>query len=133
MDSSGVLPDHILSQIEMIDPSRAPLSPAPKKLPGKGKGKIDKGKRPVPPQLPDPGCPCPALRKQVVAGLFLSSPAPPAPVVVHLVDLVFEVGVVWLVSWLVDRARRKEVAKRGGEDVSTAERETVGFFCFGTV
>ena len=29
-DSSGVLPDHILSQIEMIDPSRAPLSPAPK-------------------------------------------------------------------------------------------------------
>ena len=24
-DSSGVLPDHILSQIEMIDPSRAPL------------------------------------------------------------------------------------------------------------
>ena len=30
VDSSGVLPDHILSQIEMIDPSRAPLSPAPK-------------------------------------------------------------------------------------------------------
>ena len=28
--SSGVLPDHILSQIEMINPSRAPLSPAPK-------------------------------------------------------------------------------------------------------
>ena len=27
---SGVLLDHILSQIEMIDPSRAPLSPAPK-------------------------------------------------------------------------------------------------------
>ena len=26
-DSSGVLLDHILSQIEMIDPSRAPLSP----------------------------------------------------------------------------------------------------------
>ena len=29
-ESSRVLLDHILSQIEMIDPSRAPLSPAPK-------------------------------------------------------------------------------------------------------
>ena len=29
-DSSRVLPDHVLSQIEMIDPSRAPLSTAPK-------------------------------------------------------------------------------------------------------
>ena len=29
-DSSGVLLDHILSQIEMIDPSRAPLFPVPK-------------------------------------------------------------------------------------------------------
>ena len=48
--AAGFLPDHILSQIEMIDPSRAPLSPAPKerKPPDKGKGKIDKGKQPVP-------------------------------------------------------------------------------------
>ena len=46
-DNGGVLPDHILSQIEMIDPSRAPLSPAPKKPPDKEKGKVDKGKRPV--------------------------------------------------------------------------------------
>ena len=30
-DSSRVLSDRILSQIEMIDPSRAPLSPAPKR------------------------------------------------------------------------------------------------------
>ena len=29
-DNGGVLSDHVLSQIEMIDPSRAPLSPAPK-------------------------------------------------------------------------------------------------------
>ena len=46
----------------------------------------------VPPQLPDLGGPCPALRKQGVAGLSLSSPTPPTPVVIHLVDLVFEVG-----------------------------------------
>ena len=45
----------------------------------------------VPPQLPDLGCPCPALRKKVVAGLSLSSPAPPTPVI-YLVDLVIEVG-----------------------------------------
>ena len=38
--SSGVLPDHILSQIKMIDPSRAPLSPAPQKRPPD----IEKGK-----------------------------------------------------------------------------------------
>ena len=31
--SSGVLPAHILSQIEMIDPSRVPLSPSPQKIP----------------------------------------------------------------------------------------------------
>ena len=44
------------------------------------------------PQLPDLGQPGPALREKAVAGLLLSSPAPPALVVRHLVDLVLQVG-----------------------------------------
>ena len=43
-------------------------------------------------QFSDLRRPRPALREKVVAGLFLSSPAPPAEVAVRLVDLIPEVG-----------------------------------------
>ena len=43
------------------------------------------------PQLPDLGKPGPALREEVVADLFLSSPTPPTPVVVCLTDLILQV------------------------------------------
>ena len=50
------------------------------------------------------GAPGPALREQVVAGLFLSSPAPPAraPVAVRPVDLVLEI-------WPDSRVPRQEL------------------------
>ena len=43
------------------------------------------------PQPRDLGPLGPAPREQVVAGLFLSSPAPPIPVVICLADLVFHI------------------------------------------
>ena len=46
---------------------------------------------PVFPQPPGLGQPGSALRKQVVAGLLLYSPAPPTLVIYHLVDLVLEI------------------------------------------
>ena len=58
-DSSGILHDHILSQIEIIDPGRATLSPSPPKPPHKGKRK-KKGHRkempiPSPPERKNAG------------------------------------------------------------------------------
>ena len=57
----------------------------------------------VPPQPRDLGAPDPALRERTVAGLFLSSPAPPAPVVLCLIGLVLEV-------WLGGCVPRQELA-----------------------
>ena len=51
------------------------------------------------PQLPDLGNPGPAFRKQVMAGLLVSSPAPLAEVVVRLPDLILRVRAYRRVSW----------------------------------
>ena len=68
--SSGVLPAHILSQIEMIDPSRAPLSPAPKKRPPD----IEKGENR---QRKKPGLSLPLKRKRKES-YTAGGPGPPS-------------------------------------------------------